>query len=585
VLIVFPLLALGAIVFMQRSRSALPDHFVLHIPITGSIPERSSPSGQLPFLDPVEPLSQQELLFMLRRASTDSRVESVLLSIDGLRAAPAKIGELRASIEALRKGGKRVIAFLPSPEDSDYFLAAASDSIIAAKGSFMLLDGLRAETLYYKTALEKIGVSFQAAQWKEYKSGVEPFVRSGPSPESLERLGELLDDVYGEYLGYVSQRRGISREALERIVNTRPLMTAEEATGLKLVDGTVSAWQLQPSLEKKMTGRLLEEESDFFVDARRYSSSFDSPLQHEGREKIALLTISGPIVPAGSDGVESIGGGAGENQLHRSLGRALSDNTIRAVVLRIDSPGGDAVASASMLEMLDSVGVKKPLVVSMSGVAASGGYMAALAGKTIYASPLTITGSIGVYALKPEISGLAEKTGLGRSVVRRGRYADANSLFKPLDGEEYRMFMMASGEIYRDFVEKVAASRKMSFAGADSLSGGRVWTGRRALEVGLVDRSGGLFDALREAQRLAGIDSTRQPEIVSLPRERGWIAMLLHGDGASLMQRSERVLVTHLAGRLLFPEGMGAFQVFGLEAARSGRLMMLTLMPFDVDIR
>ncbi len=184
------------------------------------------------------------------------------------------------------------------------------------------------------------------------------------------------------------------------------------------------------------------------------------------------MTISGPIVPTGSEGVEDMGEGVGEGQIRRALDRALADKNIRAIVVRIDSPGGDAMASASMLEMLDSAAVKKPLVVSMSGVAASGGYMAALAGKTIYASPLTITGSIGVYALKPEISGLAEKTGLGRSVVTRGRYADANSLFKPLDREEYRMFVEASGEIYRDFVAKVAASRTLSFAGADSLREG-----------------------------------------------------------------------------------------------------------------
>ncbi|MWV53623.1 signal peptide peptidase SppA [Chlorobium phaeovibrioides] len=583
--IVFSLLALAAVFFLQRSRSALPERFVLHIPLTGTVREHSSRSGALPFLVPMEPLSQQELLFMLRRASGDSRVEAVLLSIDGLRAAPAKIGELRASIEAVRKGGKRVIAFLRSPEDSDYLLASACDSIIVAKGSFMLLDGLRAETLYYKTALAKIGVSFQAAQWKEYKSGVEPYVRSSPSPQSRERLGELLDDVYGEYLGYVSRRRAMAPETLERIVNTRPLMTAEEAIRLKLVDGTVPAWQLEPSLEKTMTGRLPEEESDFFVDGRRYSASFDSPLEHEGREKLALVTISGPIVPTGSEGVEDMGEGVGEGQIRRALDRALADKNIRAIVVRIDSPGGDAMASASMLEMLDSAAVKKPLVVSMSGVAASGGYMAALAGKTIYASPLTITGSIGVYALKPEISGLAEKTGLGRSVVTRGRYADANSLFKPLDREEYRMFVEASGEIYRDFVAKVAASRTLSFAGADSLAGGRVWTGKRALAVGLVDRSGGLFDALREAQRLAGIDSTRHPEIVSLSEEQGWIALLLNGDGARLMQRAERMVVKHLAGSALSSGGMSAFDVFGLEAVRSGRMMMLTLMPFDVDIR
>ena len=238
-----------------------------------------------------------------------------------------------------------------------------------------------------------------------------------------------------------------------------------------------------------------------------------------------------------------------------------------------------------MLQMLDSAAVKKPLVVSMSGVAASGGYMAALAGKTIYAAPLTITGSIGVYALKPNIQGLAEKVGLGRTVVTRGRFADANTPFKPLEPEAYNKFVEASGEIYNDFIGKVAASRGMRVAAVDSVAGGRVWSGRQALKVGLVDRTGGLFDAIQAAQLLAKMDMKKTPRLLLYPEQKSWLSSLLQGNSSSFSERVAAAIKTQLVHELVPQRQFSSMAAFYEMLLNSGQLQMLAVMPCEIVIQ
>ncbi|TCD48757.1 S49 family peptidase [Chlorobium sp. N1] len=578
------LVGLVLIFWLSHRGRSLPDRFVLSVPLSGSFEERASPSSSLPFAGAEGPLSLQELLFMFEQASADPRIETVLLDIGGVRTTPSKVAELRSAIERMREGGRKVVAFLRSPEDSDVMLGAACDSVVVEEGGFMLLDGLRAETLYYATPLGKIGVSFQAAQWKRYKSGIEPFVRTGPSPEAREEIGALLDEVYRDYIGYVSKRRGLEPDSLRSVIDDVTLMTSREAVRRGLADGVASSWRLRRDLERRLSGKEPEAESGFIVDADRYRSAMEWPVKSDTKERLALITLSGPIVRTAGEEALGMGSGVDVDAVRSSLRGALADSRVKAMVLRIDSPGGDALASAEMLEMLDSAAVKKPLVVSMSGVAASGGYMAALAGRSIYAEPLSITGSIGVYALKPEISGLVEKIGLGRDVVTRGRNADANSIYKPLDREAYGKFVEASGEVYRDFVGKVARSRRMNPARVDSLAGGRVWTGRRALEVGLVDREGGLFDALREARRLGGIDSTRRPGIVSYPSEKSWLELLMQGDFSRIASRAEGELASRAARR--FMQGASPLPAALYPMLRGDRAFeVLTVMPCDIVIR
>ncbi len=568
-----------------RSSHDLPDRFVLRVPLGGSLEERIAESSPVPYLMQDESLSFQDLLFMFNQAAGDKRIDTVLLEIGGVRTSPAKITELRQAIEKVRAGGRKVIAYLHSAEDSDYLLASACDSVVVERGGYLLLDGLKAESLYYTTPLGRIGVTFQAAQWKEYKSGVEPYTRTAASPEYIEQINALLDDVYADYIGYVSKRRGISRDSLESVINNVALVPAAKAVKLGLADGVATIWELKRSIARRISGKEPEENDRLFVQADRYRETLDWPVKASGSEAVAVITLSGPIVRSVGSSAMSVDEGTDVGMLRRSLDAALADKEVKALVLRIDSPGGDALASSDMLQMLDSAAVKKPLVVSMSGIAASGGYMAALAGREVYAMPLTVTGSIGVYALKPDISELARKAGLGRDVVTRGRFADANTVFKPLEGEAYEKFISASGDIYLDFIGKVAASRKMSVAAVDSVAGGRVWTGRQAKQKGLVDHAGGLFAAVRAAQRLAGMDKSKQPRILLYPEQKSWFQMLLEGNPEGIVGSLERMAMRRVLHEVAPQSPYSAMLRMHEMLMRSGEVEMLAAMPCEIIIR
>ncbi len=579
-LLIVPLLIAVGLFFAFRSSHSIPDRFVLVLPLGGGIDEIRNESSSLPFMPSRGPLSLQEILFVLDHAVDDERVRELLLDIDGVRSSPAKVAELRSAIEKVRKGGKRVTALLHSAEDSDYLLASACDSIIVERGGSLLLDGLRAESLYYTTPLGKIGVQVQAAQWKKYKSGIEPYVRTGASQEYFEQINALLDEVYSDYLTFVSKRRNLSRSSFEAIINNEALISANRAKALGLVDGIASSWELQRTLTKKITGKELSSDNDAYLSAAEYRSVVPWPQKSTTDEAIAVITMSGTIVRS----LGELGEGIDVETLQHSLDAALENKKVKAIVLRIDSPGGDALASADMLQMLDSAAVKKPLVVSMSGVAASGGYMAALAGKTIVAQPLTITGSIGVYALKPNIRGLADNIGLKRTVVTRGRYADANTPFKPLEGEAYNKFLVASGEVYDDFIGKVAASRKMKVADVDAVAGGRVWTGSSALKAGLVDRMGGFFDAIHAAQLLAKIDATKKPEILLYPVQKSWFESLLAGNSANFTERVVVAIKRELLHEIVPRRQFSSMEAFYEMLMSSGQLHILAVMPGEVIV-
>lgn len=590
------LLLIGVSVRILLSRS-LPDRFALVVPLTGTLEERHTKSEIFTYGNSRAPLSLQELLLMLDQAATDERVSDVVLDLGGFNASSAKMAELRDAITNLRKNGKKSIAFLRDGDDGQYLLATACDTIMVPRGGFLQLDGLRAELLFFSETLGNIGIDMQAAQWKEYKSGVEPFLRNSASKAYLEQVNTLLDDLYETYVATVVARRHLTRSSFESVIDNEALLSADRAVSLGIADRIGSLWELQGELTRKLTGKALSGDNDAFVSAETYLDDIDLAGQSKGKDAVAVLTLSGPILRS-SEGVSD---GTGVVAFRQALDEALENKRAKAIVLRIDSPGGDAMASGDILQMLDSAAVKKPLVVSMSGVAASGGYMAALAGKPLYAHPETITGSIGVYALKPNISSLANRIGLHREVVSRGRFADATTIFKPLDKESFQKFTDASGLVYNDFLEKVAKSRGMTTAQVDAVAGGRIWSGKRALQAGLVDRTGSFFDAIAEAERRAGIKPEkgrngqhRARHLLFYPAEKSWTA-LLFGSGRETLVRTVTRAGTPLQqlGQLVgippaaLPVTRELQQMGTLAAllAQCGPAPILTLLPGDIIIR
>ncbi|HWR01333.1 MAG TPA: signal peptide peptidase SppA [Chlorobaculum sp.] len=577
--IIAVLVLVGLATLLHIWGKRLPDRFVLRMPVSGRIDERPSESAAFPFNATRKPLSLEEMLTVLDRARTDRRVESVVLEIDGLNASSAKIQELRSSIDGVRRSGRKVVAFMRSPEDKDYMLAAACDSVVVQKGSWLLLDGLKAELFFFADPLKKLGIGFQAAQWKKYKSGIEPFTRSSASPEFREEVNALLDDSWADYLDYVSRRRGIGRDAFAAIIDSLAVLSPEKALSLRLIDRVATFRQFEKGYEQK-SGKPAH---DLFVGGGDYLESTGGMKPGGTGDRIAVINIAGTIVSLEGVGGMADGEGIDVASLKQAIETAIDDSNVKAIVLRIDSPGGDALASSSMLELLDEAKARKPMVASMSGVAASGGYMVALAADRIYAEPLTITGSIGVFALKPDFSGLLEKTGVHREVVSRGKFADSYTPFKPLDDASFRKFVDTSGEIYRDFTGKVAARRKMTPEQVEAVAGGRVWTGRRALALRLVDRIGGLNDAVGEARRIARMDTTKAAQLIYLPTRKTWVDYLLAGEIEELATKiSVRLARESVQGLLPFGQqtDMGTARLL----LRSDSPQVLAIDPVEVRI-
>jgi protease-4 len=556
----------------------LPDRFVLRLPVSGRIDERPADQFPIPSASDQQGLSLQELMTVMDRARSDARVRSVLLEIDDVSAPAAKLGQLRRSIEALRGSGKKVTAFLRSPEDKDYLLAVACDSVIVQKGSWLLLDGLKAETFFFAEPLGRLGIGFQASQWKKYKSAIEPFTRSSSTPESREELSGLLGASWDDYLGYVSARRGLARTAFSGIIDSIAVLTPEKALERKLVDRISTAWKLEKEYEKRYDVKA----DQLFVGARDYLQATGGMNSSGKGGSVAVINVTGPISSGGLAGMAE-GEGIDEATLKHALQAALDNRDVKAIVLRIDSPGGEAIAAANMLEMLEAARKSKPIVASMSGVAASGGYMVALGADRILAEPMTVTGSIGVFSLKPDLSGLLKKTGINREVLTQGRFADANTPFKPLDEAAFRKFDETSGWIYRDFVGKVAARRKMSFEQADALAGGRVWTGKRALEAGLVDQIGGLDAAVKAAQKLARMDTSKSPGLIYLPARKSWVEYLTDSN-ASVAAIQVRLVETYLTGSLPLARSLPGTATARF-LLRQDRPQVLALDPVDVLIK
>lgn len=580
VLLFFLICAVG-VYRLYTAEKHLPESFVLRIDIHGDVPEASDTAYSLPFERTERKLSLQDILFLLKRAATDNRVSFVLLDINGVNMASSAVQQVQQAVEQARTRGTKVHAFLRNAGDKDVWLASSCDSVTAERGNHLLLDGLKAEMLFYTGTFEKIGVTFQAAQWSEWKSGIEPFTRMEASPQYRQSIGMLLDRTYAAYTGDVTEKRKIAPETYRAVIDNLSILSAEQAKQYNIVDAVSGHWEYLERIRSTLKPEEeYRKEDDVVVSGERYRNAVNWPYDTETDDRIAVITASGLIVRSADTMLSVSDRNFDEETLRRSIKAALDDRSVRAIVLRIDSPGGDALAAENMLQMLDSARVKKPVVASMSTVAASGGYMIALAADSIFAEPLTVTGSVGVYALKPEISGLQEKIGLKRDVITRGKNADAFTLFKPLDEAGMAKFMETTGRIYKDFLGRVAESRNMSAEVVEAVAGGRIWTGQAAVENGLVDRIGGLDDAIRAAALLAGIEASVVPGLRFYPESQGLMEYLFgQKPGASARFTANNIAPESLAGRSLQMLDL----LMRLERQPGGAYRM-AMIPYDLRI-
>lgn len=544
------------------------------VEIAGSYPERTPPPRRVTqrLFQPPWQRSDESLEALrdrLERVAGAPDVRGIVLRVRDLSAGLAALQGLRDAIAELRRGGKRVIAYLTEVDLSAYYLATAADEIWMPAVGFWNVLGMRTEITFFRDAFNRIGVLPEFERMAEYKTAADRFVRSGLSEHHREMLGAILDSWMREVTGDIAAARKLNPDNVRAAVDRAPL-TAAAARAAGLIDGLCYEDELPARLGSPERPAALQP----WAAARRRLSL---PYRWRARGPvIAVVELIGGIITGESRDspipIPLVGGRlAGSETIARAFRAAERSPRIRAIVFHVDSGGGSALASDLILREVERIKVKKPIVAFMGNVAGSGGYYVSCGASRIVAQPATITGSIGVVTGKVSAQGLYERLGLNREVVARGEAATMDSLFRPFTPAQLGKVRRALDEIYRVFIGKVASGRGKSVGDVEAIAKGRVWTGRQALERGLVDELGDFSLAVRRARELAGIPAdtlistvtVRPPRATPVPSAGQTLAAALGpASGAVLAEtvaawRAVRELLREPA-LLLMPD-LGAF--------------------------
>lgn len=588
-----PLVALLALLAAAPLRAANPPLTIAHIKLSGDLDEAPVIS------DPLSGGSSENFktkLDRIKKAKADKNIQGLYLHIDHIGIGWSKLDDLTRALADFRKSGKKVFAYLDTAETMDYLLALACDEVCLPESGSLMLTGLRAEVTFYKELFDKVGVKADLLTMGDAKTAAEPFTRTTLTDASRKQLKGVLDDRFEhDLVGRLVQARAakkLSKEQVEKIIDAGPY-TAKAALKLGLIDRVAYSDAFEDSFKKTL-------DNDNVKIVRNYAQEKKEELdlgsitgilrllsppkeRKTDKPKVAVIYVVGAI-NTGKSGLSLLGGGqsVGSDTIIEALHQAEDDKSVKAIVLRVDSPGGSALASDLMWNEI--VKCKKPVIASMSDVAASGGYYVSMGAKKIYAEPGTLTGSIGVLGGKVTLGGVYEKVGLKTEVLSRGANAGILSLDEPFSAAERKAMTAMMADTYDQFLDKALAGRKragkkMTRDELVKLAGGRVWTGRQALANGLVDEMGTLDDAVTDAWKTAGMPAEKEPELLILPKPRSLTDMLLGGgsDTESLaLQQAPLLRELPEVTRKLRP-------VEALLRLRSERVWLLS--PYSVEVR
>lgn len=451
------------------------------------------------FLEDDKKVGLTDIIYAINQAKTDDDIKGISILNSNSALGMAQRKALRDAIDNFKKSGKFVMAYANSFSQKEYYLSSVANSIYLNPVGDMDFKGLSAEILFFKDFQEKAGIKMEVIRHGKYKSAVEPFLENKMSDANREQITVLLNSIWASVTADISKSRNVSVAKLDEIANGLLARTPEMAKYQKLIDFIAYEDVYHNDIKKALK---VDTDQDYNkVDLLEYTKKvISTAINTETKDKIAIIYAQGEI-RGGEGDVDVIGEGA----MRRSLSEARKDDKVKAIVLRIDSPGGDALTSDLIWREIELTKKVKPVVVSMGNYAASGGYYIACNANKIFAEKNTITGSIGVFGILPNFTQLATKIGLHAEQVKTHENSAEYSPFLPLD-EKYKAVTLESVEhIYKTFVTHVAQGRKMTFAQVDAIGQGRVWSGAEAVKIGLVDKIGGIEDAIHEAAALAKV--------------------------------------------------------------------------------
>src|SRR5262252_5496439 len=547
VLVMIVVIGVAVVVSAIRgNRPSIQDNSVLTLKVSGALPDYV-PDDPFRRIFGAQPQSLGSLMAQFRKAKVDKRITAVLLDIDISEAGWAKSEELRSAIQDFRASGKPVYAYMEMGLNKDYYIATACDKIFVPPPGELFTIGLAADVMFFRGSLDKLGVYPDVYQIGKYKSAGDTFTQKQMTDAHREYINSMLDDLFTRYVEGIAKARNKTVDEVKTLIDNAPY-SAAEAKNAGLIDGAM----YREDVEKELKKRLGYKDTDELHIARGadYRQISQESLGLNKGEKIAVVYAAGDIVSGkssfGSAGEETIG----SDSFVKTLNEARDDKTIKAIVLRIDSPGGSSLASDIIWRAIEAAKAKKPIVVSMSDVAASGGYYIACNANKIVAEPSTITGSIGVVGGKPVVRGFYDWIGISNEYVMRGKNAGMFRETEKFSDTERAKFEEFLHNTYNDFTSKVAKGRGKEQTYIDSIGQGRVWTGSQARERGLVDEYGGLDKAIEIAKELANISGDKSIQRVIMPQPPSFLEQLITAndddDAAELRAKQQASLLSAL---------------------------------------
>lgn len=540
---------------------------MLYMQLNDRIVERTveSPLDYFPTgFSSIREMGLNDIVDNIRKAKTDDNINGIYLQLTAINAGIGTCEEIRQALADFKESGKFVIAYANQYTHKTYYLASVADSIFLNPEGYFYFTGLGSQILFFKKALDRLGIEAQVIRHGDYKSAVEPFTNDKMSPENREQIHIWMNSIWEHMLQGISKERGMDPEQLNRLADELAIKSAEDAKDQGMVDGLLYKDEVLSRL-KGLTGT--DEKKDLRAIRLRRYTKVPAKREYKGfaRDKVAVVYAHGDIM-LGNTGEGTIS----SERISKAIRKARRDSTVKAIVLRVNSGGGGTLASDIIWREADLARQTKPLVASMGDLAASGGYYILAPADTILAQPSTITGSIGVWALLPNLQPfMNKKLGITVDVAKTNPYADFGTPFRALTADEKTILQSLVEDTYDSFVEKVSNGRGMNPEQVNAIGGGRVWSGTNALENGLIDGYGGLHDAVETAASMAGLEKYR---VISLPKLEDPIELFL------------RELSENMRMRMVRRELGEYYNYFGSLHELEGLFGMQARLPYKVDM-
>lgn len=565
---------ISAVVATSSKDVTIKNNSVLLLDLNAQITDRASNDPfqnlDIPLFSGSKKIGIDNILDAIDKAKTEDKIKGIYIRTENIGTSYANCEEIRrALIDFKVESGKFIYAYSENFSQKAYFVVSAADKIFINPEGMLLFTGIASQHEFYKKGLEKLGVEMQVIRHGKFKAAVEPFMLEKMSAENRNQVETYIGSIWNSVLNGISQTRGISVEKLNAIADQNMMFTpAKEYYNLNLVDSVLYEDQVLDILREK-TGTKPNKEINAHTISDMKSLVKERKEKGLAKDKIAVIYAAGEIVMSSSSSMSSADEIVGPG-LAKEIRKARTDSTIKAIVLRINSPGGSALASELIWREVKLAQQAKPVVVSMGGLAASGGYYIACAADTIVADATTLTGSIGVFGLVPNINELFEdKLGINTEVVKTNKLSDMPMLYRAMSTNEKALMQNMVENVYSTFVNHVAEGRGLSYEQVDEIGQGRIWTGANAKEIGLVDVLGDLNDAIKIAEELSGLEHYR---LVKLPKMKDPFEELM---GSFSSQMKMKVLTRELGSAARY------YQTLQQLSNTSG---ILARLPQDINV-